>query len=118
RGDKENDSVLRQSTTRVLVFLDPPSHTALRDLIAKNLADQDDFADLAERRLLTLDGHDGDFVRDFVVPVLAISMCRRLGLDEADWPRLVEWSRRCSDLFDPLATAPTIQAGAFAGFRF
>jgi cytochrome P450 len=95
-----------QAKLPVMLFLDPPDHNRLRELVAhlfrpKAIAHYEaQIRAIAQRSIESLlDRGSGEFVSDFAIPVSMGTITSILGLRDADFSRLREWAEQLSSYF-------------------
>ncbi len=90
---------------RQMLYLDPPEHTRMRMLAAKEFTGRrvellrDHIGDIVHRLLDAVQERGTmDVVADFALPLPAIVSSEMLGLPTEDWPQLTRWTRSFAEL--------------------
>ncbi|MGZ3339919.1 MAG: cytochrome P450 [Reyranella sp.] len=115
----EAGNALDPNRTRSLLFMDPPDHTRLRNLVARaftprrieglRTATEAITAELIDA--MPADGTPVDLIRAFAYPLPVRVICRLLGIPEADEAVFTGWSRGIARSLDPtVLRSPEIDA--------
>jgi cholest-4-en-3-one 26-monooxygenase len=96
---------------RQLLNMDPPDHAQYRGTASgwftpRSIQRRSGEVRRIARELLNEmagDGevHEGDFVRDLAVPLTLGVLADMLGVPQADWPKMFEWTNRVAGSADP-----------------
>jgi cytochrome P450 len=111
------------ATIRVLlIFLDPPDHTRIRNLVSKAFSQRrgnsirPHIQKIADERLDRLSGHEKiELMRDFAIPFPLHVITEMLGVPYEDLQLFKRWSTCLTTLFDPINGAASV-ADAIAAF--
>ena len=106
-----------------MLIADPPDHTRLRKLVAKEFTPRrvaalgtrvQEIADELVDALLARPDGTADLVEDFAFPLPASVICELLGIPSSDHPVFREWSRDALKQSDPAKAGAAM--GALAGY--
>jgi cytochrome P450 len=115
----EAGNALDPNRTRSLLFMDPPDHTRLRNLVARaftprrieglRAATEAITAELLDA--MPADGTPVDLIQAFAYPLPVRVICRLLGIPEADEAVFTGWSHGIARSLDPsVLRSPAIDA--------
>jgi cytochrome P450 len=115
----EAGNALDPNRTRSLLFMDPPDHTRLRNLVARaftprrieglRAATEAITAELLDA--MPADGTPVDLIQAFAYPLPVRVICRLLGIPEADEAVFTGWSHGIASSLDPsVLRSPAIDA--------
>ncbi len=115
----EAGNALDPNRTRSLLFMDPPDHTRLRNLVARaftprrieglRAATEAITAELLDA--MPADGTPVDLIQAFAYPLPVRVICNLLGIPEADEAVFTGWSRGIARSLDPtVLRSPAIDA--------
>ena len=115
----EAGNALDPNRTRSLLFMDPPDHTRLRNLVARAFTPRRIEGLRAATEAITAElidampahGTPVDLIQAFAYPLPVRVICRLLGIPEADEPVFTGWSRGIARSLDPtILRSPEIDA--------
>jgi len=115
----EAGNALDPNRTRSLLFMDPPDHTRLRNLVARAFTPRriEDLRAATEAITAELldampaDGTPVDLIQAFAYPLPVRVICRLLGIPEADEAVFTGWSRGIARSLDPsVLRSPAVDA--------
>jgi cytochrome P450 len=115
----EAGNAVDPNRTRSLLFMDPPDHTRLRNLVARAFTPRriEDLRAATEAITAELldampaDGTPVDLIQAFAYPLPVRVICRLLGIPEADEAVFTGWSRGIARSLDPsVLRSPAVDA--------
>jgi cytochrome P450 len=116
--DGAADSALRRPGSSVLLFTEPPEHTALRRCLASGLSPATNrFRSVFGDGLVSLGAEPGDLIRDVLVPALSEAVCCSLGIPADHAARHHRWARDASAALDPDADSDLVALASASGLR-
>lgn len=102
-------NTLAQAISKWLIFLNPPEHTRLRNLLSKAFSSASikslyPHIQQITDQLISKVRHQGymDIITDFACPLPCNVICTILGVPVEDWYKLYYWSDKLSSILAPL----------------
>jgi cytochrome P450 len=120
-------TMMEDATRRTMLFIDPPDHTRLRNLVSKAFtarrieALRPHIQDIVRKLLDDIEGSGRDtfdLINDVAYPLPVTVICEMLGVPSRDWDQFHRWSQALVVTLDPIMSDEVLGPANEAALAF